>query len=226
MNNHTLLSGIVGSTAYGLQTESSDVDYLGVFAAPTAVILGLEPVKESRVTKDPDSTLHEAHKYVRLALAGNPTVSELLWLDDYEYKHRLGSELIEIRSFLLSRKRVRDAHLGYASDQFNKLMARGGKSFSADTRHRTAKHARHMLRLLVQGYELYSTGQLTIKVEDPLQFFAFGDAVANGAVVLAQHTMKHFVEKFDQALTPLPEQPDKELANDWLLRVRKEFWDR
>ncbi|GAA1913626.1 hypothetical protein GCM10009753_52280 [Streptantibioticus ferralitis] len=32
---HVLLSGTVGSTAYGLAHKGSDIDRLGVFAAPT-----------------------------------------------------------------------------------------------------------------------------------------------------------------------------------------------
>ncbi|MFD7300744.1 DNA polymerase beta superfamily protein, partial [Streptomyces pharetrae] len=39
--NNILLSGVVGSTAYGLAHEDSDVDRLGVFAAPTESLHGL-----------------------------------------------------------------------------------------------------------------------------------------------------------------------------------------
>ena len=62
-----LLSGVVGSTAYGLATEDSDVDWLGVYAAPTEKILGLHPPQESIVSTAPDITYHEAGKYCRLA---------------------------------------------------------------------------------------------------------------------------------------------------------------
>lgn len=76
-----LLKGVVGSTAYGLNHEGSYVDYLGVFAAPNREILGLGKVQESVNTKDPDTTMHEAKKFVQLCLNGNPSVSEVLWLD-------------------------------------------------------------------------------------------------------------------------------------------------
>lgn len=58
-----LLSGVVGSTAYGLAREGSDVDRLGMFAAPTETLLGLHTPKESHVTTAPDRTLHEAAKW-------------------------------------------------------------------------------------------------------------------------------------------------------------------
>ena len=153
--SNILLSGIVGSTAYGLAHEGSDVDRLGMFAAPTDDLHGLHPPKESHVTTKPDSTLHEAAKWCRLALRGNPTVTELVWLPDelYEVRTPLGDELIGIRTTLLSAKRVRDAYLGYATQQFRKLESRDGD-------HRTAKHARHLKRLCHQGLELYTSGRL------------------------------------------------------------------
>lgn len=115
-----LLSGIVGSTAYGLAGPDSDVDRLGLYAAPTAHFHGLRPPTgraASVVTTSPDATFHEALKYVTLALTVNPTVTELLWLPDHLYETRtaLGDELIGIRGCLLSAKRVRDAYLGYAT---------------------------------------------------------------------------------------------------------------
>lgn len=41
-----LLSGVVGSTAYGLAGPHSDVDRLGVFAVATAALHGLHPPAE------------------------------------------------------------------------------------------------------------------------------------------------------------------------------------
>ncbi len=75
------MAGIVGSTAYGLAGPGSDVDRLGMFAVRTETLHGLHPPTESVVAVNPDRTLHEVRKYARLALGGNPTVSELMWLD-------------------------------------------------------------------------------------------------------------------------------------------------
>lgn len=121
-----LLQGIVGSTAYGLAGPDSDVDRLGMFAAPTEAFHGLRMPEESHVDTGtgPDITLHEAGKYARLALGSNPTVMELMWLDSYETRTELGADLIGIRSAFLCAKRVRDAYLGYATQQFRKLEAR------------------------------------------------------------------------------------------------------
>ena len=87
---NVLLSGIVGSTAYGLATEDSDVDRLGVFAAPTERLVGLHPPQPSVVSSKPDATFHEAGKFAALALKVNPTITELMWLPDDLYETRTG----------------------------------------------------------------------------------------------------------------------------------------
>lgn len=217
-----LLSGVVGSTAYGLATPSSDVDRLGLFATPTASLLGLRAPEESHVTAAPDRTLHEAAKWCRLALGGNPTVTELVWLPDdlYEVRTGLGEELIGIRSAFLSAARVREAYLGYATQQFRKLENRGDGAFSSDTRRRTAKHARHLARLLHQGLELYATGELRIRLEDPQWYLDFGERVAGGDLEEARRRLAEAETGFAGVHTPLPDRPDEETVEKWLRRVR------
>lgn len=220
-----LLSGIVGSTAYGLAHAGSDIDRLGLFAAPTTALHGLRGPKESHVTTGPDRTLHEAAKWCRLALGGNPTVLELVWLPEelYEVRTPLGEELIGIRASFLSARRVRDAYLGYAGGQFRRLANRGDGSFSADTRKRTAKHARHLRRLCRQGLELYATGRLTLRVEDPEEYHAFGERVlADPSAALP--LLRYYETAFDETRTVLPEQPDEAPVEAWLHRVREAFY--
>ncbi|HEV3355378.1 MAG TPA: nucleotidyltransferase domain-containing protein [Pseudonocardiaceae bacterium] len=210
-----LLAGIVGSTAYGLAGPDSDVDRLGVFAAPTLSLLGLDAPAPSRVTVQPDVTMHEAGKAARLLLSANPTVTELLWLPTELYERRtpLGAELVEIRLAFLSAKRVRDAYLGYAHQQFRKLL-RGN---------RAAKPARHFRRLLDQGLALYTTGSLTVPLADPQSYLDFGERVAAdpeqaGSVLADAQTT------FDRTRSALPVEPDRDRVQDWLLRVRNAFW--
>lgn len=221
-----LLSGIVGSTAYGLAGPGSDVDRLGMYAAPTKALLGLHRPPESHVTAKPDATFHEAGKAARLMLAGNPTATELLWLPDdlYETRTALGEEMIELRGAFLSAKRVRDAYLGYATQQFRKLIARGNEPRAEDLSSRTAKHARHLMRLVDQGLELYMTGTVVIRLPDPERYREFGERVAADPQAAAPF-MSRAEERFDRADTALPTEPDTEAVEAWLLRVRRAFWD-
>ncbi|WP_128379317.1 DNA polymerase beta superfamily protein [Streptomyces cavernae] len=222
---NVLLSGVVGSTAYGLAHKDSDVDRLGMFAAPTESLHGLHPPRESHVTTAPDRTLHEAAKWCRLALGGNPTVMELVWLPDelYEVRTPLGDELIGLRTSFLSARRVRDAYLGYATQQFKRLTDRGDGSVaggSAGTRKRTAKHARHLRRLCHQGFELYATGRLSIRLEDPESYRSFGERVAADSTA-ALPLLREFEEAFATTRSVLPDEPDEAPVEAWLRRVRR-----
>jgi predicted nucleotidyltransferase len=219
----TLLSGIVGSTAYGLAGPGSDVDRLGMFALPTIELVGLGTPKLSRVGKNPDTAWHEAGKAVGLFLAANPTAMELLWLPDdlYEARTPLGDEAIALRASFLSAQRTKDAYMGYATQQFKKLLQRDERGEPAPAR--VAKHARHLMRLVEQGYELYTTGHVRIRLDDPQRFLDFGAAVAEDPR-RAVPFMSEAEVRFREARTVLPEQPDVAAAEDWLLRVRRELW--
>lgn len=220
-----LLSGVVGSVAYGLADEFSDTDRLGMYALPTTALLGLRKPDESHVTSHPDATYHEAGKLCRLLLGGNPTVTELLWLNDYEVRTPLADEVIGIRTAFLSAKRCRDAYLGYATQQFDRLRNRGDGSFSSDTRKRTSKHARHLWRLLEQGAELHQSGRLAVPLSpnraDSCK--AFGERVAAGDLGLAARALSDAEAAFGRPGV-LPELPDHAAAEAWLQKVRREFY--
>jgi hypothetical protein len=230
-----LLSGIVGSTAYGLDHAGSDIDRLGMFAAPTERWLGLTPPAAPTASSltwtsetKPDIVMHDALKVATLCLACNPTVTELLWLPDalYETRTPLGDELIGLRQSLLSAGKARDSYLRYAQRQFARLEARGDGSFSADTRRRTAKHSRHMWRLVQQGGDLNARGKLTVRL-DAAQAAActeFGERVAAGDLDIARAYLADAEEQFGRHPSALPAEPDTAAAEAWLLRVRREFY--
>lgn len=217
---HVLLSGIVGSTAYGLAHAGSDIDRLGLFAAPTEEFHGLHRPAESHVTTAPDRTLHEAAKWCRLALGGNPTASELVWLPKelYEVRTPLGEELIAIRTSFLSERAVRNSYLGYASQQFRKLTTRD--TTDSVSRARAAKHARHLVRLVRQGLALHETGRLTIRLSDPAEVRALGERIADRPE-LATDLLADAEHRFGRPGV-LPAAPDEAPAEAWLRRVRAE----
>lgn len=217
-----LLHGVVGSTAYGLNTPESDVDTAGVFRAPTEMFLGLTPPTDhnsSIQTHAPDAQMHEAGKFLRLVLKANPTVTELLWLDRTGYLTLTddGEALLGLRKSVLGSKPVHDAYFGYAKAQFHKIENRSGD----EQPKRIKKHARHLLRLLDQGIQLYRTGELTVRVDDPQRYFDFGEAVAAGDLSLAATALAHAGDVFHIETSPLPEFPDPSIADAVLRRIRK-----
>lgn len=220
-----LLSGVVGSTAYGLAHAQSDVDRLGVFVEPTRNLVGFTKPTETfhQTGTEEDITLHEVAKFLRLAMACNPTILELLWLDSYEGTSVPGKVMVSFREKFLSANGVRNAYLGYATQQFKKLQARGDGSFSSDTRNRSLKHARHLLRLLTAGLELYRTGTMSVRVAYPEMLRTDAETlVANPE--LAQDVIRRAEEDFDQYTTALPSGPDQEFWTAFLMDVRQKMW--
>ena len=214
---NVLLAGVVGSTAYGLAHEGSDIDLLGMFAAPTADLHGLHQPQESVVRNKPDSTFHEAGKAVRLILSSNPTASEILWLEEYDVRTPLGEELIALRGSLLSEHGVRNAYLGYATQQFRKLQTRGPERHA-----RAAKHARHLVRLLRQAEQLHTTGRLTVRLTDPAEVRRLGEWIAE-----QPERARPLLARAESVLDGpgvLPQAPDEAAADAWLRRVRRAFY--
>lgn len=223
-----LLSGVVGSVAFGLATEQSDIDRAGIWASRTRDLLGLDTLTESYHGKgvQGDYTYHEAGKYARLALGCNPSLLEEIWLPDYETLHPLGYDLLDIRQEFLSAKRVEDAYLGYAVQQLKKLKSRNDGTFGPDVRKRTAKHARHLYRLLQQGLQLYQFGFLTVRVSNPDDVHSFGSRVADGDIRAADLAVNSYRDFFAEADTVLPDEPNRAAVQSWLLKVRDHFYDR
>lgn len=229
-----LLRAVVGSHAYGLNHEGSDVDRMGFAAAPTEAFHGLKPPvghPATRVTIAPDSTLHEIGKACALMLKCNPSVVEVLWLPDYEVLTPLAEDLLEIRDAFLHRRGVRNAYLGYATGQFKRLRNREDGTFSSDTRNRTAKHARHIWRLLIQAQELHALGSLTVRLA-PYQVDlcrAFGDAVVNDPVQGlkdAELMLRVTEQMFDDIRGRLPDAPDEDKVEQYLRHVRATLWKK
>lgn len=224
--NKIILEGIVGSTAYGLATEGSDIDKLGVYVQPTESLHGLSLYTEkdfSVVTTSPDITMHEIGKFCRLALKCNPTITELLWLPE-EFITLATPEGILLRMFaknFLSEQLIRDAYMGYAKSQLIRLESRG--DFGSDLKKRTNKHARHLLRLMHQGYTVYTTGELPIKLEDPERYHAFGEEVAEDSSV-GRIMFEYYENKFNAAKCVLPKFPNTDSIDHLMKSIRKANW--
>lgn len=211
-----VLKAVVGSTAYGLATEDSDVDYRGCFVLPTHKILGVFPLKDTVQKNDPDICEYELTKFVKLCAQANPSVLEMLFLEEYEVLLPEGQMLIDIRDAFVSQY-VADRYGGYAMAQLKRLLNRGDGSFSADTRKRYSKHARHCFRLIRQGNELLTTGTLNVRVKDPENLFWIGEQEPEKLKEL-------FEQEFyllDQNKVKLPEKPDLERINKVVLAIRE-----
>lgn len=168
-----ILVGLVGSKAYGMDRPGSDEDYLGIFQLDTPTLLGLGTIHETVTNThlehpgSPDYTYQELGKFVRLALKANPTILELLWLNEYIVTSEAGRTLVGMREAFLS-ERARTAFGEYARQQLERMKR------TQKTNDRGEKYVRHMFRLLAEGQHLIKTGELQVRVDDPEELFRLG----------------------------------------------------
>lgn len=216
MLDSVILQGVVGSTAYGLDTPDSDQDMLGVFCAPTIELLGLHGhtlTTQTITTENPDSALHELGKFASLALRCNPTVLEILYLTEYTTITPAGQELVIARDAFLSESAVRNAYAGYAVAQAQKIATREPGA-------RTQKHARHCARLLLQGAQLLTTGVITMDVSSHRDvIFSLGDLALSDPAAFAKH-FEVTLESFNNLQSVLPRFPDQQRIETLVRNIR------
>lgn len=225
--DNIILEGVTGSVAYGLATENSDVDIKGVYLLPLRKVLemGFDPNGTTKDHTDPDWVYHEVGKFMKLVVAGNPTVNELLWLEEYTKLTPVGQMLIDNRKLFLSTKAVMNAYSGYAKGQAERLArrtAQGLDGYDSSLKNRFAKHTRHCFRLLLQARQLLETGELTVRVSesDREWLFKMGESVSADTVVdefIRQDT------ELKKVVSILPDQPDTEKLNALLYEIRQQL---
>ena len=124
--NYTLIYKVrVGSHAYGMNTPTSDEDFAGIFIPNEEYFFGLQSFDQQiEQTEEKDTTLYSLRKYTTLAVANNPNVLELLFVDksDILYCHPVMFELRAIRRSFLSQKCAK-TYLGYAQAQLHRIRS-------------------------------------------------------------------------------------------------------
>lgn len=208
-----ILKGLAGSHSHGLATENSDKDYHGVYSVPSRRFWELDPVTTSIVRHDPDEAYHELAHFLRLALKCNPTILELLYLEDYVEKEYLwGDRLLGIRESLLSADAVKSAYLGYAEAQYKRMQTR--ETFGHP---KSQKLVRHAFRLLHQGFDLYTLGDMRTKVTNR-DFYL--DYLPTLTEVEIDEMYAASIQRFRKAESVLPEAPNRFLVLDFLQDYR------
>ncbi len=125
-SNYTLLYKTrVGSHAYGMNTPTSDEDFAGIFIPNLDFFFGLKALDQQiEQTVERDTTLYSLRKYANLAIANNPNVMELMFVDDSDIIHfdPVMQELRRIRERFLSQKCAK-TYVGYAQAQLHRIRS-------------------------------------------------------------------------------------------------------
>ncbi len=97
--NLIVLECISGSHAYGLATETSDVDIKGVFVLPKVYFYGLGNIEQVSDARN-DTAYYELGWFVALLAKNNPNILELLATpkDMVRLRHSLLAKLNTTRS--------------------------------------------------------------------------------------------------------------------------------
>ncbi len=124
-NNYTLLYAvIVGSHSYGLDTPESDVDARFIYAANTEHYIGFGNKNDSLPIDGNDFFGYELIKYTKLVCESNPTVMEILFMDEENtlYEHSQFKWLTANRKHFLS-KQCYNPYIKYAEGQVYKAQS-------------------------------------------------------------------------------------------------------
>jgi predicted nucleotidyltransferase len=215
-NQFVIFRCVVGSRAFGLDTGDSDVDRRGFYLPPADLQWSLYGVPEQLENDATQEVYWELGKFIKLALKANPGILEVLYSPLIEHASDLARELLAIRDIFLSRL-VYQTYNGYVLSRFKRIesdVRNGGKI--------KWKHPMHLIRMLISGIRILREHVVPVHVEehrDRLMSIRRGvmswDEIEEWR--LALH--REFDEAFSQ--TTLPERPDFERANEFLIHARR-----
>jgi predicted nucleotidyltransferase len=220
LNERVIYRCIIGSQAYGLASEQSDIDRRGIYLPPGERHWSLFGVPEQLENHATQEAYWELQKFLVLALKANPNVLECLYSPLVEQATPLARELLAMRTSFLSRM-VYQTYNGYVMSQFKKMQA--------DIRNHGQvkwKHVMHLLRLLLSGVEVLRHGHVPVHVgehRDQLLAIRRGDVAWGDVEQWRKHLHAEFNSAYEQ--TSLPQRPDYERVNDFLVMARRRALD-
>ena len=218
LDDFILYRCVIGSRAYGLDHDASDTDRRGIYLAPAALHWSLFGAPEQFEDNTSQSCYWELQKFLTMALKANPNILECLYSPLVEKVAPLGEALLAIRAGFLSQM-IFQTFNGYALSQFKKI--------EQDRRNHGAvrwKHAMHLLRLLLTGAATLRDGRVPVLVEthrERLLAVKRGDLDWSEIDAWRQELHRAFERAYNE--TRLPERPDYDAANRFLIRARREI---
>lgn len=216
LGERVILRCIIGSRAYELHEESSDIDRRGVYLPPAELHWSLFGVPEQLENEQTQEAYWELQKFIILALKANPNVLECLYTPLVELATPLARELLEMRSIFLSRL-VFQTYNGYVMSQFKKMQT--------DIRNQGQvrwKHVMHLIRLLLSGVTVLRQGYVPVQVgehREALLSIKRGEMPWDEVDAWRIALHRQFEMAFER--TKLPDRPDYERANQYLIKARR-----
>lgn len=209
--------GVAGSHSQGLDHADSDVDFRGCYITPTRELHRLSTPPDTYVHNDPDVTMYEVAKLLRLAISANPAALEAFFYTDYVLMSRLGFLLLKQRYSFLT-QRIRDTHIGFARSGLTKAEKWYRSNKDVTDPERVRKHYRHLLRTIRLASTALETGEYTLQVANRDEIFAFGE--------LPYHVMRRDLEaeisRVQSIKSDLPPEADYDAIDTLLVDIREQ----
>ena len=250
----TILRCLVGSGVHGLAIEAQDDrDEMGICIEPPEYVIGLRPFDQYIYRSQPeghrsgpgdlDLTVYSLRKWMRLALAGNPTILLPLFVPDSAIVAMtdLGRELREMAGTVILSRQAGRRFAGYLEAQRRSLLSHEGKgrdvtrpelieAYGFDT-----KYCGHMVRLGLQGVELMETGRISLPVPEPwrtwIRDLRVGKHTMAEALEVAADSERRLLRltsdsplASEAAASPLPFKPNHAGADRWLVATYQRAW--
>ncbi|MBP2476370.1 putative nucleotidyltransferase [Crossiella equi] len=216
VREHTILSAVIGSQAYGLAGPDSDEDRRGVYAAPTELFWGMVKPPDSVEGPQPERLSWEVEHFCLLALKANPTVLELLVTPLVEECTDAGRELRELLPAFLSQRAVKSFRRA-TEQQLTRAaaaLAEGGEL--------KWKQVMHSLRLLLVGEHLVRTGELVVDARAHREELLSVKAGERDWDTVRTRAVGLFADiELAEADSPLAPMPDRAAVERWLVSVRR-----
>ena len=183
---------------------------------------------------DTDLVVYSLRKYLRLAIKGNPTVMLPLYApaESLVILTPLGVELRDMRAAFLSQVAV-ERFLGYMRSQHERMLGQSKRNVPnrpelIEKYGWDVKYGSHALRLAHQGFEIASTGNLTLPMPDRERERVL--AVKRGEVdrdeVSAEISRLEVAVRalLDEDRSPLPRVANLDRINAWAVDAQRRHW--
>lgn len=237
----------VGSGVHGMAIPGTDDhDEMGVYLEEPDQVLGLAPRPGHWIWRtqpmgarsgpgDVDLTMYSLHKFLRLALAGNPTVLIPLYAQGSAVMvcSALGEELRDLTPAIVSARAAR-RFLGYLDGQRERMLGGGRQSHVpnrpelVEAHGYDTKYASHALRLGRQGVELATTGALSLPLpsDDLEQCVAVkrGEVPFETALAWIDEARAELADVVDGDRLALPAEPDLPRVYAWMASAQQRHW--
>jgi hypothetical protein len=174
-----IASLIGGSTLYGLNTPSSDIDYRGIYVATDKkYVAGFD--KMDSIVLSPhsgdneDATFYEIGHYLKLLRKTNTQVMEMLFAPEsaFTYKHPLFDQMRLYPYNLIDSEKLKSSILGYVHSELRLATGErsgqlGGKrKADVETYGFSPKNFTQIFRLLRVGIRFFDTGVYMVNVKE------------------------------------------------------------